>query len=135
MAKEKVFYEWLKKTFPHWDFQRIETSTGSGVPDCHIVAVDPDSKDPPQEFWAELKALPKTNIQIRKEQYSWIEKRSRKGAQTWIFNRDPKNKTVQVFRSPLFIETGRKNHVKLVSEPLYDLACREFKKLKAKDFQ
>lgn len=51
MPPEALFSSWFHKTLPvGWDAQRIETTTGRGVPDLNVCA------GPRQEFWIEFKS-------------------------------------------------------------------------------
>ena len=48
-SPEKLFNNWFLKSLPAtWHSQRIETTTGRGVPDINIRA-------PEGEFWVEMK--------------------------------------------------------------------------------
>ena len=119
---EATFFDWLKRSFP-WQFQRIETTTGIGVPDlwvCHRGF----------QLWIELKAAPNTNVQIRKSQYAWITRMQWQGIRTWIFNRDPKRKEVILAWCPHFeVEEGRKDFLKITSQPKIALPAKEFARL------
>lgn len=129
---EAKFYQWLKRTFSRWDFQRIETTTGLGVPDVHICAYQGTDKVP-VEFWAELKALPLTNVQIRKYQFAFMARRP--GANCWVINRDPKQKIISAWKYPFSIEAGQRDHVKITSSPTIQLVEEQFRHLEGKDFQ
>ena len=63
--QESKFYQELKKAWPNVHFQRIETTTGLGIPDvnCCVNGV---------EFWLELKVSLGKRLAITKYQKSWI---------------------------------------------------------------
>ena len=65
---EHKFYMWLKQGLKVFacDIQRIETSTGSGVPDLNVCYEG-------KEVWVELKA---NNKLLRKEQHAWAMRRA-----------------------------------------------------------
>lgn len=50
MTPEATFTKWFSTHLPvNWHYQRIETTTGRGVPDAQICA------GPGREFWVEFK--------------------------------------------------------------------------------
>lgn len=131
MPPEVTFSKWLKRNFPDWDIQRIETTTGAGIPDAHIAIPDEPLTI---ELWAELKTHPITNVQLRKQQYAWLNKRASKGGNAWVFNRDPKKRIIQAWKAPFRVTPGRKDHVKIVSEPTIQLVEEMFKHLRGREF-
>lgn len=60
--------------------QRIESSTGSGIPDINVRWMD-------QEFWIESKANPGPSAHIRPAQYAWMLRRARAGGLCFIIHR------------------------------------------------
>jgi hypothetical protein len=124
---EAAFYDWIKSNIP-WFFQRIETTTGSGIPDIW-------SAHQGESLWIELKALPATNLQIRKAQYAWMTKAHWNGIHTWIWNRNPRRKTViQAWVTPFEVEPGKKDHLKITSQPRYALSPENFRDLDIRKF-
>lgn len=83
--------------------QRLEVTTGRGVPDLFIVM--PTLCSSPGAGWAtgffiELKACPSTNLQIRSEQYAWLRKANMHGVMRslifLIINEDPNSREITV---------------------------------------
>ena len=108
---EANFYDAFKRNHPTWFWQRIEDSISSGMPDVLCV---PAMEQP---VFIELKALPWTNVQLRKSQVAWITEFASKGGLVWVFNRDPKTKIIHGYRAPFPIVKGRKDHGKIEAEP------------------
>lgn len=85
MNPETRFYKHLKTILPQdWFLQRIETTTGVGIPDLNVLI--PHLGD----FWAELKYSPMTSVKLRKEQYAWLKKRQYLGGKACVINKDKK---------------------------------------------
>ena len=117
---EAAFYQWLNNNLP-WFFQRIEATTASGIPDVWAAYRG-------FSVWIELKALTATNVQIRKAQYAWMCKAQWNGVPTWVLNRSPRRTTtVQGWRTPFKVELGKKDHLKIISQPNFALSAEQFK--------
>jgi hypothetical protein len=130
MKDEGLFYKWLKEEFKDWHFQRIESTTGPGIPDVHLCANG-------VELWIELKALKLTNVQIRKYQYSWMQNRANHGGNVWLWNWDRNENIVQCWRFPTTqVDKGKKDHVKILKEPEFELSRPVFiEQIEARDFK
>ncbi len=88
-VKESEFWGWLRDEltmgFPGIHIQRIESgSTASGIPDVNLCYKG-------IEAWIELKAAKLTQrspvkgrFDLRADQASWLEKRSRAGGKAWV---------------------------------------------------
>ena len=68
--KESKLYEYLKKALPDFMLQRIESSTGLGIPDLWL------SHKSGIKMWVELKAVGKSpknilRVPFQKGQYAW----------------------------------------------------------------
>ncbi len=118
MKSEQEFYESFRPKIPG-HLQRIETSTGSGVPDL-VWCYDG------RTIWIETKIeLPSRGVLLRKEQYAWGHRHAaHKGrvivlalmfdqqVAAWFF---PKidviavGKYLKIVSSPLFLETNASN--------------------------
>ena len=103
---ESTFYFWLTMQFPEWHFQRIETSTGAGIPDCHVRAYDPTTHLG-YSFWVELKAIPKHTryLLLRKEQLAWIMRRATMKENVWVWRRNGtgKDATISAYPPHMFL--------------------------------
>lgn len=76
MNPETAFYNKIKDHLPG-HVQRIESSSGSGIPDvngCHSGI----------EYWIELKVDVKRLILLRKEQYAWGMRRALSGGHVMV---------------------------------------------------
>lgn len=86
---EQLANAWLKQKLPeNYHVQRIETSTGSGVPDINMIV---DGR----EVWMEVKANQKTKagyVRIRKEQYAWMKRRAMCGGVCVVVDREQEGK-------------------------------------------
>tara|TARA_Y100000310_G_C20613886_1_gene779526 strand:+ start:581 stop:976 length:396 start_codon:yes stop_codon:yes gene_type:complete len=83
MSAETKFYNSFKKAMPPWwHFQRIETTTDSGVPDVNLYIPSTDYLKGIQ-WWIELKATNST-VYIRPSQNAWIKKRLSMGCKVAI---------------------------------------------------
>lgn len=81
MAAEKTFTNWFTRTMPRtWHLQRIETTTGRGIPDMNVCA------GPHCEFWIEFKRGTKFPI-LRPEQWAWLQRRAACGGKVFILHR------------------------------------------------
>jgi Holliday junction resolvase len=78
---EKTFSKWLvtKLRAQGWDVQRIETSTGSGVPDINCCKNR-------EEIWIETKCLNTVEAVLRPMQYAWLMRRQKAGGMCIILN-------------------------------------------------
>ena len=129
---EQKFYQRIVRAFPTWDFQRIETTTGSGVPDIHVCAKTRSGVA--VTFWLETKIQKSKTTQIRKEQLAWTTKRGRLGDDVFIISLTPDDE-VKVWECPIKeFETGRKDHVKILDKP-WGFCWKSFKALDASFFQ
>lgn len=111
MPPEKKFANWLRTNTP-WFTQRIETTTGSGIPDLWVSHAGAYA-------WIELKAAPAYNVQIRISQYAWIMKAAYHNVEVWIMNKCPKDDKVSVWTEPFEVSAGKAGYLRLVSCPDY----------------
>jgi len=110
---EQLFYQSLKRATPDWFWQRLEDSITSGIPDCLCVP----SGDKQRAVMIELKALPRTNVQIRKSQVAWITRYAAKGGDVWVINKCTKSGIIQCWKAPFPVVVGRVGHGKIVCDP------------------
>lgn len=75
--KENVFWDSIKKALPYVHWQRIESSTGQGIPDVN-GCIGGDS------FWLELKVVSGIKVHLRSSQVAWLMRRSDVGGSAWI---------------------------------------------------
>lgn len=74
---EKAFWASIQ-TYFLGHVQRLESSTGAGVPDVNICWMG-------KEFWLELKVVtPRTGILIRREQWAWHNRRMNSGGKCFL---------------------------------------------------
>ena len=69
---EHDLYRKIAEQFPKGHVQRIETSTGSGVPDINICYLG-------MEAWVEAKMVIPGGVILRKEQFAWGMRRAQAG--------------------------------------------------------
>lgn len=115
--KEIKFWRWLKNKLSKEpvDLQRIENTTGGGVPDvnaCHHG----------REAWIELKVHVKGMVVLRKEQYAWIVRRGHThGGNVMVMALDPVNSKVEIYYPRFEVRkwgnTGK--YVAITSEPQF----------------
>lgn len=117
---EASFYEWIKSNLP-WFFQRIETTTGSGIPDIWAAHSG-------RGIWIETKACPKNSVAIRSSQYAWMCKVLWNGVPTFVWNRNPKRKTlIQIWVTPFDVEPMKKEgYLRITSEPYIETNLKDF---------
>jgi hypothetical protein len=79
MTPETKFNRWVADRLLYdAHIQRIETSTGSGIPDMNICWHG-------REFWAESKvATPGGNVLLRPFQWAWLKRRQSHGGKSVI---------------------------------------------------
>lgn len=118
MTPETIFYNWLRAHWTYADIWRIESTTGSGIPDCHVTVGTGKDFDTENsfEFWLELKACPSGNVQLRKNQYARCMRKAQVGGKVILMNRDPKTKIIQTWIFPFKVEPGRLDHVRIVDK-------------------
>jgi Holliday junction resolvase len=88
---EKTFSTWLVKHLRTngWDVQRIETSTGNGVPDVNCCKNG-------EELWLELKCLDTVEPILRPMQYAWMLRRVKAGGTCVIINMHKRSGNIYV---------------------------------------
>lgn len=118
---ERNFYLQLKRAFPCWDWQRIETIT-TGVPDVHCCAEG-------FEFWAELKApMTRTGATfLRREQYAWGMRRAQHGGCVFVFSRYVD--IISIWKFPFQAEPSSKGHVRITSRSRITLSLDQLSEL------
>lgn len=119
MTPETIFYKSLITKFPkHWHWQRIETTTASGVPDLNVFIPTRG------EVWLELKAA--SSPVIRSAQNAWIKKRQLLGGNVIIVLKT--GDQIKMWDSPDFQikKTGSPNRLMIVSEPNYTTDLKHF---------
>jgi len=80
---EQKMYVWLTKQISECQFQRIETSTGCGVPDVYMCMKG-------KSLWIELKIVRSGSVYLRKEQYAWGVRHAMNGGKCIVLARDGK---------------------------------------------
>jgi len=108
---EKKFYTWIRGVLKSCHVQRIETTTGPGVPDlnvCHNA----------QEMWIELKMVIKQGILLRKEQYGWGMKRAIHGGYVYVMALNKDAGIIHVWLYPkIDVSSYNDKYVKIESQP------------------
>jgi Holliday junction resolvase len=113
--KEIKFWHWLKgKIGKEVDLQRIENTTGSGVPDVNACWKG-------REAWIELKVYHQGNIILRKEQYAWIMRRASHDGNVLVVVHNPETNDVEIYEPGFTVRPwGNKcMYVAITSEPDY----------------
>ncbi len=83
MTPEQTLNKFIRTALePTCAVQRIETSTGSGIPDLNVCWSG-------REFWIESKANAGTCPHIRPAQYAWMLHRCSKGGICFVIHRPP----------------------------------------------
>ena len=108
---ESGFWSWLRAKLIEKDIfhQRIETVTGTGVPDLFLCvpgglyarngALNGQYYGP-RPVWCELKALHSAKVKIRPAQHVWHKKADMHGVQVLVLNRDPAVHSITVWSYP-----------------------------------
>lgn len=108
MQSEKQFSAWLMdKLKGH--AQRIETTTGNGVPDINLCHKG-------REFWIETKIGPSHRTLLRKEQYAWGTRRALNGGVVLIYSFDPITDLIAIWSFPVSIVKCGK-YLKITTPP------------------
>ena len=119
--QQKVkFWHWLKNKLGKVkgiDMQRIENTTGSGVPDVSMCYKG-------TEAWVELKVYVQGNVVLRKEQYAWLIRRARANGNVMVMVCNPDAGAVEIFTPPF---NGRpwgnkSQYVALTNEPEFSFS-------------
>jgi hypothetical protein len=119
MTAEQKFYKAFKDAMPPWwHFQRIETTTDSGVPDVNLFIPAPEHNyidcrcGMNMQWWIELKAQA---VYLRPAQNAWIKKRMSMGCPVAIIARV--GKTIKVWDSFFDVIPMRNGKLKILSDP------------------
>jgi hypothetical protein len=117
--KEIKLWHWLKLKLSkaEVDMQRIENTTGCGVPDVNACYKGLDA-------WIELKVYIQGCVVLRKEQYAWLSKRAAHDGNVMVIAHNPDaghDSEIEIYTAPF---TGRPwgnqgKYVALTSEPEY----------------
>lgn len=92
--QEKKFYQSMLAAAPKEAHgQRIETTTGPGVPDWNLCYQQ-------REYWIELKVGETKGPLLRPEQHVWMIRRQRAGGMPVVLFRNPKMDTVGLYIFP-----------------------------------
>jgi len=108
---ESQFYRTLVEATPkNWMWQRIETSTASGVPDVNLFIPEMG------ELWIETKLTKSKKTILRSAQYAWVTKRWFLGGRALIVSRD--RHIIQIWSSPLAVApTTTEGRLMITSPP------------------
>lgn len=112
-TEERKFWMWLRQKTPMVHWQRIETTTGPGVPDINGCYMGKDT-------WIELKInIPKKGVLLRKEQYAWITKRNMKGGRIYVLAWNQLTEMCELYAPPLTVEKYANTHkyVRVLTPP------------------
>lgn len=118
MARESDFYKALRNALKNDFFmQRIETTTGAGVPDLFI------SNHSTFHAWIELKALPTPRPYIRPAQWAWMHNNPTFRGPVLILNRHPSSKLISCWQwhEQMQVRAATGNRVILLDDPLWQL--------------
>jgi hypothetical protein len=89
---EKAFSTWLRAKLPGM-IQRIETTTGAGVPDIWCGFPSGNS------CWIETKVVTHKRVLLRKEQWAWMVKANNSNQVVLVVAFEPKDETVLVYHN------------------------------------
>jgi hypothetical protein len=107
MTYEQAFYTYLHKRTPG-HFQRIESSTGSGIPDIFACWKG-------RSIWIEAKVG--TNFPIlRREQFAWGTRQTKNGGRVFVGFRRRLKKEILFYKFPLTVKKYG-NKLKVTAEP------------------
>lgn len=126
---EAESYEQLKRAQPQWKFLRIENLLGRGTPDL-LISLSSDTA-----IWAETKALPESNVQLRGDQYVFLLEYGETGIPCWVFNWDQKKELFSAWLWPFSVEPGKKGHVRITSDPRICIPIKEMHNLTEEQFK
>lgn len=128
MAKEQTFWEYIRgQLTTGWHLQRIETTTGSGVPD--LIACYRRTA-----CYIELKALPHTQLKIRNSQLAWMLTHSEVRCNTFILNFCAKSQTVGLWDCPTISQVSTPAPLRICYNPRWIVDKKNFKKEIENDF-
>lgn len=99
--KESRFWQLIKPQFNLCDPQRIEVTSGRGVPDVNLIING-------VEVWLELKVAYKSQFFLRKEQYVWGCRRAKRGGRVFVLGYAPETATTFIWRYPFDVIHGGK---------------------------
>lgn len=89
--KEATFSQWLiRQMNPYFHCQRVEVTTGSGVPDINCCWHE-------GEFWIETKISKSASVYLRKYQKPWILQRQLFGGKVYVLCLHLKTNTISVW--------------------------------------
>lgn len=114
--KEIKLWHWLKNKLSkhNVDMQRIENTTGCGVPDVNACYKGSDA-------WIELKVHVKGMVVLRKEQYAWLVRRSNNDGNVMVIAHNTDDETIEIYLPPFSARPwgNQAKYVALDSEPEY----------------
>ena len=120
MSSEKQFSTWLMKRLnERGHAQRIETTTGNGVPDINWAVGG-------KECWIETKIGCLDHVLLRKEQFAWGTRRIAAGGNVRVFAYCPAHDNISIFVFPLLVKVHGK-YLRIVSEPYATTPRSSFK--------
>lgn len=107
---EKKFYDALHGHLQACHVQRIETTTGPGVPDVNICRGG-------IECWLELKMVLLQGVLVRKEQFAWHTQRAFRGGRCFVVAKVKDMQEFKVWRAPYKVEVYNPKYLRIVSKP------------------
>ena len=112
--KEIKLWHWLKNKLSKHpvDLQRIENTTGCGVPDVNGCYKG-------SEAWIELKVHVKGQVVLRKEQYAWLARRDSHDGNVMVIAHNTDDETVEIYLPPFSVRPwgGTAKYVAIDDEP------------------
>lgn len=87
LLTESNLYQWMRTRVPEAHWQRIESSTGQGIPDVNVCWKG-------FEVWWELKVCVGNIIDLRKEQRAWLIRRWKTGGRCGVCISFPRDKQI-----------------------------------------
>ena len=99
--KESAFWLSIKPIFNGCDAQRIDVTSGRGVPDVNMVIQG-------KEVWIELKIAYKGQFFLRKEQYVWGLRRTKVGGHVFSLGYDHLERKYYIWKAPFPVIHGGK---------------------------
>tara|TARA_R110001592_G_scaffold258076_2_gene521812 strand:+ start:320 stop:718 length:399 start_codon:yes stop_codon:yes gene_type:complete len=110
MTPEQTLNRFIVEALPAAHCQRIESSTGSGIPDINVRWRE-------DEFWIESKANAGSIAHVRPAQFAWMMRRVNAGGTCFVIHRPSKQDTwnLYVITNKAQAEPYGKNHIKLLN--------------------
>ena len=121
--REHKFHQYLRnklRDIAH--LQRIESTTGAGIPDLMGCSLG-------RYAWIELKVMLKQGVLLRREQYAWGLRHAKYQGRCLIVAEN--GDLIYVWKFPnVSVEPYQKKYAKIVNDPAYTISKREISAVK-----